>query len=251
MESQEHAKTDDTISIDSDAKKEGPAPSKSLAQCKTMSTGDMSLLTPSLSTMPPSSTCGCCSPFFAMLPLQKRIVILTGFYITFFAGAVHGWGPMQLMLEGDGAFSYRCTSEEVASDVICQQQTISLLRIPLIAGLCSILSPILGHVADKYGSYVLVVVMSLFCIFGISLIMVASGTGVDWIHFAAFSFLYLMLMSGSIMITKTGLLFDNGDARRRVISVLNALLDAGTMTYLILLKILQGIEGATFLGVMG
>lgn len=151
--------------------------------------------------------------------------------------------------ESNGAFSYKCSDEEVMNGVICEQQMNSLLRIPLISGMVSILSPVLGHVADRYGSEILMHGLGMFGIAGISLVMVASATGTDWILFVAFTFLYLMFYSGSIMITKTGLLFD-GHSRRRVISVLNSLLDAGSMTYLILLMILQGV-GATVVQVMG
>lgn len=115
--------------------------------------------------------------------------------------------------------------------------------------MCAIVSPVLGHVADSYGSDILMHGLGTFGITGISLLMIASTTGADWMLFVAFGFLYLMFYSGSIMITKTGLLFD-GDARRRVISVLNSLLDAGSMTYLILLKVYQGVQ-ATFVQVIG
>ena len=203
------------------------------------------------------------------MSLEHRIVFITAIYITLFAGAVYGWGPMQLMLEMEGAFADKCSSSPDsggvaamsegelvggvggAETVICEEQTVSLLRIPWIASLVGVLSPVLGHVADTYGSDVLTHLLGAFGVSGISLVMVAAGTGTDWLYYLAFCLLYLVLMSGSIMITKTGLLFNSGDMRRRVISGLNALLDAGSLTYLILLKILEGIEGATFLGVVG
>ena len=154
------------------------------------------------------------------------------------------------MLESKGSFFHKCTTDEVEAGMICEQQKIRLVRVPLIVGVCSISSPLLGHVVDRYGSDVIMHILGIFRCVGISLVIVASATKTDWILFVAFSFLYLVQISGSIMITKTGFLFDNGNTRPRVISVLNSLLDATSVTYLILLKILQGVLGATFFGVM-
>ena len=68
-----------------------------------------------------------------------------------YVGAVFGWGPMQLLLENNGAFSWKCTEEEQENDEICPEQTSALLKVPLIALSSQIASPLLGMFTDTYG----------------------------------------------------------------------------------------------------
>jgi len=184
------------------------------------------------------------------MTLRSRhwLLVLTGLYIFLFVGAVFGFGPMQLMLEEDGVYASQCTIEEQENGIICDDQTIALVNIPFIAGLCSIFSPYLGKIGDHYGSSVLMHVAGILGCLGVGMTIISSATGIDQLFYVAFSLLYLMLMAGCIMISKTGLVFE-GDTRRRVISVLNSLLDSGSVTYLILFKV-KSITGASYVEIM-
>jgi hypothetical protein len=56
------------------------------------------------------------------LPLQLQIglIVFSALYTTLFACAFLGWGPMQLMLEGDGAFAFKCDDDV---ELPCDAQT--------------------------------------------------------------------------------------------------------------------------------
>jgi nitrate/nitrite transporter NarK len=168
------------------------------------------------------------------LPLQQPqigLVVFTALYTTFFAGAFFGWGPMQLMLEENGVFAFKSDDDE---ELPCDAQTLSLLNVQLIALLMPLLgAPILGHISDCYGAQRLMQILATTGCLAIALIMLASTTNVDQLYYPAYSLIGITFVFTSIIIVHTGLVF-RGAAQRRVISLLNGLIDAGSITYLIL-----------------
>jgi MFS family permease len=177
------------------------------------------------------------------LPLQQPqigLVVFTALYTTFFAGAFFGWGPMQLMLEEDGAFTFKCADDE---ELPCDAQTLSLLNVQLIALLTPLGAPILGYISDCYGALRLMQILATAGCLAIALIMLASATNVDQFYYPAYSLTGITFVSTSIIIVQTGLVF-RGSAQRRVISLLNGLIDAGSITYLILYKISEATDAS-------
>jgi hypothetical protein len=173
------------------------------------------------------------------LPLQLQIglIVFSALYTTFFAGALFGWGPMQLMLEGDGAFAIKCDNDE---ELPCDAQTLSLLNVQLIAILMPLNAPILGYLSDCYGALRLLEILATTGYLGIALIMLASSTNVDQLYYPAYSLIGIMFVSSSTIIAKTGVV----SFRRRVISVLQGLIGAGSITYVILYKIAKATDAS-------
>jgi hypothetical protein len=179
-----------------------------------------------------------------IIPLQRQIglVVFTALYTTFFAGAFFGWGPMQLMLEDAGAFTFKCNDDE---ELPCDAQTLSLLNVQLVASLMPFGSPILGYISDCYGALRLMQILATAGCLGIALIMLASAINVDQLYYPAYSLIGIMFVATSIIIVQTGLVL-RGVAQRRVISLLNGLVDAGSITYLILYKIAEAMDVSLF-----
>jgi len=167
----------------------------------------------------------------ALYEARLGLFVFSAFYTVAFAGAFFGWGPMQLMLEADGAFSDKCV-DSVNTDEVCPAQTKSLLNVQLIAQLMQMCTPLLGHLCDTRGPTSLMVFVSSIGCLGISLLMVASATGLDRLLFVAFSCLGLMAVSASVLMVQAGMVFEGEVSQRRAISALNALFDAGSITYL-------------------
>ena len=119
-------------------------------------------------------------------------------------------------------------------------------------------SPILGVVVDRFGPLVLMSFLGFCGCFGVSMLLTAITIPVDNLLYVAFIFIGSMASASSIMTVKTGMVFaddnnssvhtdttaDHQDSDRsppeerenknqsRVISILNALFDAGSVTYL-------------------
>jgi hypothetical protein len=182
----------------------------------------------------------------ATLPLRLQIglIVFSALYITFFAGAFFGWGPMQLMLEEDGAFTFKCDDDE---ELPCDAQTLSLLNVQLIAILMPLGAPILGYISDCYGTLRLMQILAATGCLGIALIMLASATNVDQLYYPAYSLIGIMFVATSIIIVQTGLVF-RGAAQRQVISLLNGLVSVGSITYLLLYKIAEA-TGASLIAI--
>jgi len=176
---------------------------------------------------------------------RKMLFVFTALYTFFFAGAFYGWGPMQLLLEEDGAFSWKCNASNATSatalenddfdDVVevCPAQTKTLLNVQFIAITISLaFAPALGHLADKFGVQHMMTFTAVICCTGVSLLMIASATHTDRLLFIAFLCLGFMVSNTSVLIVKTGLVFERSESQQRVISALNTLFDAGSITYL-------------------
>jgi len=178
--------------------------------------------------------------------IQIGLVTFSCLYVMFFSGAIFGWGPMQLMLEQDGAFEFQCQEDE---ELPCDAQSVSLVRINLIATYIQIFSPFMGIFVDHFGALASMYLLAISGTTGIALSMVASATSTDQVHYLGFSLIGVMFVASIQVIIQTGLVLP-GRAQRRVISLLNNLLDLGTVAYLILYYIGEA-TGATFVTLMG
>jgi MFS family permease len=204
----------------------------------------------------PASSMPSTSPLFSPLLSQEEIrrekrqkttlLIFASCSIFLFAGSFYGWGPMQLLLESNGNFGTECNSNadekiDDTNEAVCPEQTAALLNCRFISQLTILTGPILGYMSDRYGGTTLTCCMGFSILSGLSLLMVAvkfPGTIWDSILYVAFILLGLGSTAGGLLTVETGLLFRNRDggttskAQSRVISLLNALYDAGAMTYL-------------------
>lgn len=179
---------------------------------------------------------------------RRGLLITSLVYTTFFVGAFFGWGPMQLLLEENGAFSWKCdnTTQDVEGAGVCPAQTATLLNVPLIATTTEVLSPLLGQFLDHFGAPITAVVMTGAVWTGLTFLIVAStsvpGTAasvhLDRLLFAAFALLAMSTWLGGLLTVQTGLYFA-GHTKSRVIFLLNSLFDAGSATYLVLWFIRQ------------
>ena len=176
---------------------------------------------------------------------RTRLALLsvTGLCVFLYAGAFFGWGPMQLMLEAGGAFSGRCgegggdgDGASSSSSSSCPAQTAALLNVQLVAQLTMVASPVLGAASDRYGGPAMVRFAALCGGVGMALLVLAAALSIDAMLYGAFVSLGLMSQTLGLGSMAVGVLF-LGRARDRAISGLNALLDAGAVTYLGLWKL--------------
>jgi hypothetical protein len=198
---------------------------------------------------------------------ERRRRLLFGFsavYTFLYVGSFFGWGPMQLMLEDNGSYSWKCTTTTTATtatttsssnssqnendtSTVCSEQTYALLRINLIATVTQISSPLLGQFVDAYGATSGFVFFSGSLWMGLILLTIASSSvrysssfpaadvvvALDRLLYVAFCFLAMATWMGGLLTVHTGLFF-TGHARSRVIFTLNACFDAGAIFYLFL-----------------
>lgn len=185
--------------------------------------------------------------------LQHRrrtgLLVCSVLYTVFYVGAYFGWGPIQLLFEDHGFFAWKCSDDFVPEQnddgaSVCPAQTAALLNVNMVGQLTQITSPLLGYIADHYGAKVLSNMMALTCWLGLGLILVAAETGVDQLLYIAFACLGMTSWMGGLLAVQTGLYF-TGKMQSRVIFALNALFDAGSVTYLGLWGIGQWMGGAS------
>ncbi|KAG7354636.1 major facilitator superfamily transporter [Nitzschia inconspicua] len=174
---------------------------------------------------------------------QKTILVVVASCSIFaFAGSFYGWGPMQLLLEQNGNFGTECiTDDEIHT--VCTEQTAALLNCRFVSQLTVLTGPLLGYLSDRCGGTTLTYLMGISTFSGLALLMAAvrfPGTVWDSILYLAFILMGLGSTAGGLLTVETGLLFRDqtggttSRAQSRVISLLNALFDAGAMTYLAL-----------------
>jgi hypothetical protein len=159
---------------------------------------------------------------------RVALVVITGMMTVFWTGASIGWGPMQLLLEEDGAFEDQCTEY---GQLPCPAQTTKLLNVNFYAQLTLILSPVFGIFADLYGPLFMTTLSTVFLIAGFGGVILAVARDIDVLLYISFLFVSMMTMTAYQNIIQVGMLF-RGKTQQRVISLMNALLDSGTLTYL-------------------
>ena len=189
----------------------------------------------------------CCQKLNPFRHPRNFLFALTCVYVFWYAGAFFGYGPMQLMLERQGAFSSLCDDADLPDDdqvantgtgtttTTCSEQNAMLLNVQFVAQLTMMASPLLGAWCDKNGPAEVVGGLFVSGALGILLLAIAtSNLSIDWLLFPSFLCSGLMAQIAGMMTVQTGLIFDRPRTRNRVISALNALYDAGAITYLIL-----------------
>ena len=189
----------------------------------------------------------CCQKLNPFRHPRNFLFVLTCVYVFWYAGAFFGYGPMQLMLERQGAFSSLCDDADLPDDdqvantgtgtttTTCPEQNAMLLNVQFVAQLTMMASPLLGAWCDKNGPAEVVGGLFVSGALGILLLAIAtSNLSIDWLLFPSFLCSGLMAQIAGLMTVQTGLIFDRPRTRNRVISALNALYDAGAITYLIL-----------------
>ena len=186
----------------------------------------------------------CCQKLSPFRRPRTYLFVLTCVYVFWYAGAFFGYGPMQLMLERQGAFSYLCDDADqpeetdgatTTSTTTCPEQNAMLLNVQFVAQLTMIASPLLGAWCDKNGPAEVAGGLFVSGALGILLLAIAtSKLSVDWLLFPSFLCSGLMAQIAGLMTVQTGLIFEDPRTRNRAISSLNALYDAGATTYLIL-----------------
>jgi MFS family permease len=161
---------------------------------------------------------------------RVALMVISALYTFFFIGAFFGWGPMQLLLEKNGSFSFKCTPEEQERGEICPEQTSALVNVQFYAQVSMITSPLLGQIVDSYGAAVLAYLMAITSWIGLILLMVAVDS-VDQLLYPAFLFMAMSTWMGAILIMSNGYMF-TGHNRSRAIFLISGLFDAGSITYL-------------------
>jgi MFS family permease len=163
------------------------------------------------------------------------------------------------MLEEAGAFSNRCSPDE---QLPCPSQTTMLLNVQFSSMLTTmIFTPFMGAGIDKYGPAIMFVVTFVVGGLGLVLLILSTSLHIDPLLFPSFLCIGFMSCLSGLYTVQTGLLFEEGRDRDRVISVLNALLDSGAVTYLLLwyvetntqltLPMISGLYLAIYILVMG
>lgn len=175
------------------------------------------------------------------------LVFFSALYVTLFAGAFFGYGPMQLMLEEHGAFSNQCEPNE---ETPCAAQTSCLLQVHFVAQLTLTFSPIAGAIADRFSGKALMYLTAAVGVLGLILLLVATGFHFDAVLFCSDFLLGLMATCSSVMIVQTGLIFTTV-TRQRIIGALNTLYDAGALTYLALWAIENALQSGITAIIMG
>lgn len=195
-------------------------------------------------------------------PLHKRrrqwLFGLTCLFIFLFVGSFFGWGPMQLMLENNGAFDWKCDDDGENSEsnntastnttindddddgnsTVCAAQTAALLNINLIAACTQILSPFLGQFLDVYGPKAGAYYLTACLWSGLSLMTLASArqfnmndVSLDRLLYVGYALLAQVAWMGGLLTVQTGMYF-TGHTKSRVIVILNSLFDGGSIMYL-------------------
>jgi hypothetical protein len=139
---------------------------------------------------------------------------------------------MQRMLEASGAFDYLCPTD---SKVPCPTMSTTIVQINFVATTTNTLTPFMGQAIDSYGApKVATYFMSPIAILGAWIVYLTSTHAIsESYYFLGFSCLGLATFCGSLLSVQVGLYF-SGKMQVRVIMFLNALFDAGSVTYLLL-----------------
>ena len=159
---------------------------------------------------------------------RMALVVITAIMTVFWTGAFFGWGPMQLMLEEDGAFEDQCLETE---PLPCPEQTTKLLNVNFYAQLTMIFSPVAGILVDLYGPCFIITLSTIFLLVGFGGLILAVARDIDVLLYISFVFVGMMMQTSHQSMIQVGLLFQ-GKTQQRVISVMNALFDSGALTYL-------------------
>jgi hypothetical protein len=203
------------------------------------------------------------------------VFIVSCLYIFFYIGAFFGWGQMQLLLESNRHFSSLCPnntteyanarswdatdstdttdmnnnddSNDANNAAVCTEQTNALIRVQLIAQTVQIMSPLFGYIVDRYGGKCGYYILTIHVWCGLTLLVIITALSnptkglnlrIDRLLYVVFILLSTAVSFGGISMIQTGMIFfHHPRTQQRVISTLNALFDAGAITYLLLYQL--------------
>jgi hypothetical protein len=166
---------------------------------------------------------------------RRGLMVCSCLFTFLYVGSFFGWGPMQLLLEGNGAFRWKC-DPDYDPEKVCPSQTSTLLNVQLIASVTQLVSPIMGQAIDHYGSPKCACFASGSLAIGLLLLTLSSANSSpawDRVLFAANGFLAMTTWMGGQLTVQVGMHFA-GHTKSRAIFLLNALFDGGSVTYLFL-----------------
>jgi len=197
-------------------------------------------------------------------------------YIAFF-----GFGPMQLMLEENGAFSILCKKSNTTTipisnntvllhnssttnnmdsvpmttkshHLVCPTQSRTLQYVSFIATiLAQLATPVFGDISDRYGPLILHILLSVLGCVGVAVILISSWTQIYDLLYVAFILIGFMAMASAPIIMEVAYLYSLPSSRRRVISSLNCLWDVGGGVGYWILWIIAHSSHLSFLLVIG
>lgn len=171
---------------------------------------------------------------------RRGLMVCSCLFTFLYVGSFFGWGPMQLLLEENGAFRWKCDPDYDPEEV-CPSQTSTLLNVQLIASVTQLVSPIMGQAIDHYGSPKCACFASGSLAIGLLLLTLSSATSSpawDRVLFAANGFIAMTTWMGGQLTVQVGMYFA-GHTKSRAIFLLNALFDGGSVTYLFLWWVAQ------------
>jgi hypothetical protein len=166
---------------------------------------------------------------------RRGLMVCSCLFTFLYVGSFFGWGPMQLLLEENGAFRWKCDPDYDPEEV-CPSQTSTLLNVQLIASVTQLVSPIMGQAIDHYGSPKCACFASGCLAVGLLLLTLSSASSSpawDRVLFAANGFIAMTTWMGGQLTVQVGMYFA-GHTKSRAIFLLNALFDGGSVTYLFL-----------------
>lgn len=187
------------------------------------------------------------------------LVFFASLYTFLYGGGFFGWGPMQLLLEENGSYSWKChqnnnfhvmtsggtsatgsstsSSHTAVAPIVCYEQQASLLNIQNVGVLAILIAPLLGYILDRYRAVSLMYVIVFLAIVAFTTLSIAAeypSRKMDPLLYVAFLCFGAIAQCTSILSIQAGVtLYPYDDVYRlRVISLLNALFDSGSITYL-------------------
>ena len=110
-------------------------------------------------------------------------------------------------LEDNGSFSSKCTEEEQAEEIVCDQQRAMFMRLGLLIPSMQLFSPVIGIVVDKCGPKITAYLQGVCCIAGLLIIITGSSTQKDPLLFVGFAIIAINVWMGSQLILQLGLYF--------------------------------------------
>mmetsp|Transcript_14958 Transcript_14958/g.35938 ORF Transcript_14958/g.35938 Transcript_14958/m.35938 type:complete len:174 (-) Transcript_14958:106-627(-) len=172
-----------------------------------------------------------------MLSSFKRaricLFICMSFGALVFAGAVFGWGPMQLILEENGNYGHLCNAtapgnkgtetKTIATETTpCHHQSSSLLLVITVAQILIFTAPLWGALVDSRGPLFGIITMSFLVWTGLSFLTAVTfypGASTDPLLYPAFICLIFAATLFNILSIHVGMAFDRPESTQLVISL--------------------------------
>ncbi|KAL3941099.1 MAG: hypothetical protein SGBAC_004481 [Bacillariaceae sp.] len=137
-------------------------------------------------------------------------LLCSSLLVYFFAGAFYGYGPMILLLQGDGAFFSKCSDKNTGTDDelnYCPDQKSQLLNIHFAGSLMLLSTPFIGHLCDTKGPFITMFFAAITALAGVALLIVSRAIPMDELLYPAFCFLRITPCATSVLCAVTGGVF--------------------------------------------